>query len=122
MRLKTIRVAQNLQRRGLNSKCTIAIVAGNVPHLAPIVYASLCLGCPVSPMYTSMEKPSVLRMFELTEPKIIFCEVKVYDLMVDCLAEAKIRDAKIFTFNGGKGDAESVNCLFMATGCERDFV
>lgn len=122
MRLKTVRAAQNLQRRGFNSKCTIATVAANVPHLAPIVYASLCLGCPVAPMYTSMEKPTVLRMFELTEPRIIFCEVKAYDLMVECLAEAKILDAKIFTFDGVKGDSEAVDNLFRVTGSERDFV
>lgn len=122
MRLKTIRVAQNLQRRGFNSKCTVATVAGNVPHLAPIVYASLCLGCPVAPMYTAMEKQSVLRMIELTEPRIIFCEVKVYDLMVECLAEVGISNVKIFTFDGVKGHSEAVDDLFNPTGNERDFV
>lgn len=122
MRLKTIRVAQNLQRRVFNSKCTVATVAANVPHLAPVVYASLCLGFPVAPMYTAMEKPNVLRMFELIEPQIIFCEVKAYDLIMECLAAAKLFNAKIFTFDGVKGDSEAVDDLFAATGNERDFV
>lgn len=122
MRLKTIRAAQNLQRRGYNSKYTIATVTGNVPHLAPIFYASLCLGWSVAPMYTAMEKLSFLRMFELTEPRIIFCEVKVYDLMVECLAEVGVSNAKIFTFDGIKGDSEAVDDLFDETGNECDFV
>lgn len=122
MRLKTIRAAQNLQRRGFSSKCTIATLAANVPHLAPIIYGSLCLGWSVATMYTSMEKQSILRMFELTEPRIIFCEVKVYDLVVECLAEVGISKTTIFTFGGTKGDSEDIEKLFDETGYERDFV
>lgn len=122
MRMKTIRVAQNLLRRGFNSKYLIATVAGNVPHLAPIIYASLCLGWPVATMYTAMEKQSIVRMFELTEPRIIFCEANVYDLIVECLTEVGISNAKIFTFDGIKGDSEAVDSLFDETGHESDFV
>lgn len=122
MRLRTIRVAQNLQRRGFNSKFTIATVAGNVPHLAPVVFGNICLGSSVVSMYSAMEKLCVLRMFKLTEPRIIFCEVKVYDLIVKCLAEVGICKAKIFTFDGIKGDSEAVERLLDATGNESDFV
>lgn len=122
MRLKTIRIAQNLQRRGFNSKCTIATVAGNVPHLAPVVFGNICLGFSVVSMYTAMEKHCVLRMFKITQPRIIFCEVKVYDLMVECLAEVGISNVKIFTFDGIKGDSEAVEDLLHATGEESDFV
>lgn len=122
MRLKTIRAAQNLQRHGFNSKYTIATVAGNVPHLAPVVYASLCLGWSIATMYTAMEKSSILRMFELTEPRIIFCEIKVYDMIVECLTEVGISNAKVFTFDGIRGDSEAVDDLFNETGNERDFM
>lgn len=122
MRLKTIRIAQNLQRRGFNTKCTIATVAANVPHLAPVVYGALCLGCPVVSMYTAMERHCVLRMFKIAEPSIIFCEVKVYDLLVECLAEVGISNVKIFTFDGIKGDSEAVDNLLEVTGNESDFV
>lgn len=119
--MKTIRAAQNLQKRGYESKHVVATIAGNVADLAPTVYASLCLGWPVVTMYTAMEKPSILRMFDLTEPKIIFCEVKVYDLVVECLNEVRI-NAKIFTFNGTIGESEAIESLFEKTGTEKDFV
>lgn len=122
MRLKTVRFAQNLQRCGLDSKCTVAIVAGNVPNLAPVVFGSICLGHSVVSMYTAMEKLCVIRMFKITEPRIIFCEIKVYDLMVECLAEIGISNVRIFTFGGTKGDADAVDDLFDATGEESDFV
>lgn len=99
----------------------IATIAGNVADLAPIVYASLCLGWPVVTMYTSMEKSSILRMLRLTEPKIIFCELKVYDLVVECLSKFEI-NAKVYTFNGTKANSEPVKSLFEESGIEEDFV
>lgn len=98
----------------------VATIAGNVANLAPIVYASLCLGWPVVTMYTAMEKQSIVRMFDLTEPKIIFCEVNVYDLVVECLSEVG-SNAKIFTFNGTKGESEAVESLLEETGTEMEF-
>lgn len=121
IRMKTIRAAQNLRKRGYDSKHVVAIIAGNVANLAPAVYASLCLGWPIVAMYTAMEKQSILRMFELSEPKIIFCEVKVYDLVVECLGEVG-KKAKIFTFSGTKGESEAVESLFEETGTEEHFV
>lgn len=51
---------------------------------------------------------------------MIFCDVKAYDLLIDCLKEMDI-SAKIFTFNGTKGDSEPVENLFEETGREADF-
>lgn len=61
-------------------------------------------------------------MFKIAEPRIIFCEVKVYDLMVECLAEVGISNVKIFTFDGIKGDSGTVDDLLEVTGNENDFV
>lgn len=119
-RLMTIRAAQNLQRRGHNKKQMISIISSNVPHLAPIVFASLCLGGPVNTIPTT-PKREILRILEMTEPKLIFCEIKVFDLVQQCLAELKI-DAEIFTLNGSTDDAEPVEKLFVATGIEEEFM
>lgn len=118
---KTIRAAQNLQKRGVTSNQVFGIMADNVANLAPIVFASLCLGCPINPLHTGVEKSDVIRMFKLTEPSLVFCDVKVYDLIAECLMELKIT-AKVFTFNGGTDDSESVENLFIETGIESEFV
>lgn len=119
IRMRTIRAAQNLQRRGIDKRM-IGIMAGNVADLAPIVFASLCLGCPINPIHMT-SKQDIIRVLKLTEASLIFCEVKVYDLLIECLNEAAI-NAKIFTFNGTTGDSEAVEHLFDETGSEEDFV
>lgn len=117
--MMTIRVAQNLQRRGYKSKQVISIISGNVPHLAPIVFASLCLGGPVNTIPTT-PKREILRILEMTKPDLVFCEVRVFDLVQKCLMDLQL-NAKIFTMNGTIDDAESVETLFVETGFEEEF-
>lgn len=119
--MMTIRAAQNLRRRRYDTKSVVSIIARNVDHLAPILSALLCLGGPVSPIDFSSEKQILLRVLQQNESKLIFCEVGVYDLVVECLTELKIA-AKIFTFNGSKGVSEGVECLFVETGEEEHFL
>lgn len=121
IRLKTIRAAQNLQDRGYKPNQVFGIMAENVANLPPIVFASLCLGCPINAMHTGVEKPNIVRMFEMTKPSLIFCDIKVYDLVEECLKKLG-NNAKVFTFNGTKGNSESVDCLLNGTGIEEEFV
>lgn len=115
-----IRAAQNLQKRGYNTKQVISLNAGNVAYSTPVVFSSLCLGFPVNTMCTD-HRPHILSTLQLIEPKLIFCEVEKYNVTVECLNELGMK-AKIFTLNGIKGDAESVENLFSETGIEEDFV
>lgn len=94
-------------------------MAANFPDLAPIVFAALCMGCPINAQ-SSAWKPDLLRMLEITAPDVIFCEVEVYHKMVECLTELGNK-AKIFTFNGTIGDSEAVQKLFEETGIEDEF-
>lgn len=120
LRQMTIRAAQNLEARGYGSKQTVGIIARDVPHLIPIVYASLCLGHPMNIMNMTF-KVDMIRMLKLSEPRLIFCEIEKMDLLVECLNELNMKP-KIFTFNGTKNDSEPVECLFAKTGNEDDYV
>lgn len=115
----SIRAAQNLQKRGYNLKDVTAIVAGDVAHLAPIVFASIFLGHPIC-VTNSSWKPDNIRMFEMTKPNLIFCEVEDYDMVVECLNDLGLK-AKIFSFYKTIGDAEHVENLFAKTGNEDEF-
>lgn len=72
-------------------------------------------------MYTGVDKPGLIRMFEVTEPSIVFCDNKAYDLVADCLMHLKNK-AKVFTFNGTNGNSEPAEVLFEETGIEEEFV
>lgn len=117
----SIRIAQNLQKRGYKQKQIVGIMAANVPHLCPVVLASLCMGCPINSIDSNVEKGILIRMFESTQPEIVFCEARLYDMMAECLA-ALGNNAKIFTFNGRRGNSEPIENLLVETGNEEDFM
>lgn len=121
IRLKTIHAAQNLQKRGYNTKQIFGLVAKNSHHLAPIVFASMCLGCPLNAMDAAFNKTELIEMLKTTEPNLIFCDTDTYELTIECLSELK-NSAKVFTFGGSIAGSEPVENLFVATGNESEFM
>lgn len=121
IRIKTVRAAQNLQKNDrYQPKDVFAIMAKNSEHVAPVVIASFCLGCPVNTMDASFGKTETLHMFNITKPRVVFCDVEIYKLVSECLNELR-NDAKVYTFGGQAGDSEAVENLFCETGIENDF-
>lgn len=121
IRTKTIRAAQHLQNCGYKPKQVFGLMVENMDDLAPIVFAAYSLGCPINALSTTVDKPDVLRMLGITQPSVFFCDVKVYDLIKECLTELR-NDAQIYTFNGTKNDSIAVETLFAPTGAEDLFV
>lgn len=121
IRIRIIRAAQNLQKRGVNTKMVFGVLAKNSHHLAPIVFASMCLGCPVNALDPTFKKSELLHMLKTTEPALMFCDSEAYDLVKECLIELG-NPAKIFVFGDSKDGAESVENLFDETHDEDTFV
>lgn len=95
IRLQTIRAAQNLQQMGFMRGDIIGIVAKNSHYVAPIVFASICIGCTILTFDTSFNKSEYLHMLKQVHPKIMFCDANVSNVVQECLNELEI-DAKIF--------------------------
>lgn len=121
MYIKTIRAAQNMQKLGCKPKDVVEIIASNDHHLAPIVYASFCLGCPVNALDKSLGKNDIQHMLNITKPRLVFCDVDVCDLVAECLSELGI-GAKIYTFGGQTKNSGAVENLFTETGEEKNFM
>ncbi|XP_031621710.1 4-coumarate--CoA ligase 1-like isoform X2 [Contarinia nasturtii] len=119
--MKTIRAAQNLQKRGYRSKQVFGVLAKNSHHLAPIVFASLAIGSAVNTLDPTFGKTELLHMLKTIKPALIFCDVEACDLVKVCLNELN-NDAKIFTFGGSTDDSEQVENLFVETHNESKFV
>lgn len=118
---KTIRVAQNLQSQHFESKSVVGIFANNGPDLAPVIFASMCLGYPVSPIDPMFGKSELKSLVSITKPKIFFCDVNLFDILDACLRELNIV-AQIYTFNGVRRSSSSVDVLFAPTNNENRFV
>lgn len=121
MRRQTIRAAMNLQNLDYRQGDIIGIVAKNSHFVAPIVYASMCIGCPLSALDPSFSKPELLHMLAITKPKLMFADVNMYDLLQECLQELG-NDAHIFTFGGQSGRSIPVKTLFEETSGESAFM
>lgn len=121
IRSKTVRAAQNLQSRGYVPKQVFGILARNSHHLAPIVFASISIGCPVNTLDCSFGKTELMHMLKTTKPKVMFADVDVHDLLKECLIELG-NNAKVFTFGGSTGDSEPVENLFAETHKEDQFM
>lgn len=121
IRIKTIRAAQNLRYRGFESREVYTFIVGNIDDLAPILFATFCNGCSVNGLDPSFKKIEFVHMLGLIKPSLVFCDIKVYDLVKDCLKELK-NSAKFFTFGGCKDDSEDVEVLFNETKNEDCFM
>lgn len=96
-------------------------MAGNSHHLAPIVFASMAMGCPINAIGLLFMKADLIHNLKTPEPVVFFCDIDVYDLLSECLREIG-SIAKIFTFGGVRGNSEQVENLFIKTGIEDHFL
>lgn len=122
VRLKATRVAQNLQKRGLQKHQLFGIIASNADDLMPIFLASIGLGCPHVPLRALLTKDEMKRILKKTKPAIIFCDFDTHEKLREALYELQL-NPKLFLFGGGHVDGiESVENLFIKTGDECNFV
>lgn len=120
MRRQTIRAALNLKKMGYEKSDIFGIVAKNSHYVAPIVYASLCIGCPVNTLDPTFSKSELMHMLSITRPKVMFCDANIYDLVQECLNNLE-NYVKIFTFSGQSGDSIPVEDLFGEVEGENTF-
>lgn len=113
--MMTIRAAQNLQKCGFKKGDVVALLAPDVPSLAPIAFGAICMGLPIM----NMPRPSK-RIFKKTEPKLLFCSCKDYDDIADMLTKLQLKP-KIYTFDGIKGGSEAAEKFLDETGIEKEF-
>lgn len=119
--LETVRVAQNLQKRGFKSRQVFGFMAASSDHLASIISASFCLACPIVPLHPMLSKKEIVRVFAKTKPSVIFCDSDVYHQLNAALKELNF-DVKVFTIGEQIDGLEPIENLLVETGYEKNFV
>lgn len=117
---KTVRAAQNLQRLDLEKSDVIAVLANNSHHVAPIIFAALCLGCPINTLDTISTKPEMMNMLRITNPKVVFCDVSAYEVVSSSLQDVG-NYAEIYTFGGYRGKSIAVEEMFAEPSNKSDY-
>lgn len=119
--LNTIRVAQNLQKRGYQPHQVFGFMADNTDHLVSIVLASFCLACPIAPLHPLMSTAELVRIWSKTKPTVIFCDHSAYNQMNEALKDLNF-NVKVFILGQSIDGLETVESLLTVTGYESDFV
>lgn len=121
IRLMTIRAAQNMIKLGLVEGDVIGFMASNHHHLAPIVFGTMAIGCPINPLDPSFGRSEIVHMFDITRPKLIVCDLENVDVMRNCLNELGL-ESPIFSFDESTTGSHSAAELLIATNEEETFV
>lgn len=84
----------------------------NTADIPAIVFAALCLGCPVTAYVSFATKRENLHYLNVTKPKYVFCDSKSYENLNGCFQELGY-EPTFFTFEGqADGNARSFESLF----------
>lgn len=122
IKTKTIRAAQNLQARSFfKPKQTFVLLSRNDHNVAPIVFASIAIGCPLNCLDASFSETELIHMLKTTTPAVAFCQSTCYDLLMHCLNVVS-NPAKVFVIGDNQTQCESVENLFAETHREQEFM
>ncbi|XP_001662564.2 4-coumarate--CoA ligase-like 9 [Aedes aegypti] len=123
LRLRTIRIAQNLTRMGYgsDSKDIFTMIVRNGEHTAPVMFACFALGVPVNTLDPSFQRDDLSHMFQAVRPTVIFCETESLEETIAACELAAITPRIILMGSHVEG-YDQVDRLMMVTGQEELFV
>lgn len=120
LRVRCIRVAQNLSKMGFKQGDVIAIICKNNHNLAPVVTGCILIGAPVNTMDPTFDKKDISHMLQLTQPRAVICESYKVANVQEALEENNL-EIPIIVFADNIQDTISVQELFLETGSEDTF-
>lgn len=120
-RLLVIRVAQNLQRRGIGDDDVVGVTCRNSNAVTVLINACVLIGAPLSPLDVAFTKDDIRHMFGQTKPKLVVCDYDAYLKVKKALRELN-SDAEVFTTGGRVAGVPEFRDLLSPTGTEDDFV
>jgi len=136
---QSARIAQAFKRLGLRRGDVVGISANNSTYLTSVIIAALLRGIPINPLHpeftegevqnsctyfsmlTIMMKlnslsETVKYMYDITEPKVIFCDVENYHIIKT--VNGKLQNpAKIYLVNGKLEGVLDVSVLLNDEDC-----
>ncbi|XP_034107870.1 luciferin 4-monooxygenase [Drosophila albomicans] len=92
-------IAQAFRRLKLSCGDVIGISANNTTYLTGVTIAAMLSGTPLNPLHPDFDEETVKYMYDITEPKLIFCDVENYEIIKAANARL-VKPAFIYLVNG----------------------
>lgn len=125
LRLRTVRIAQNLIRLGLvgerQPEDIFTVIVRNGEHTAPLVFACFALGIPVNTLDPSFLRDDLSHMFKSVRPKVVFCENESLEETVAACDLAGVKP-KIILMGDKVEGYDQIRSLMIPTDRENLFV
>lgn len=123
LRVKSIRLAQNLTALGIKSSDVVGIICRHTHEVTIALYGCILIGAPVNPSDLSFTKNDIKHMFEQTKPKLVICDSDQVSKVREALSELR-NDAKVYSISYGESSEDflSFNELIEPTGSEDNFI
>ncbi|KAL7735342.1 hypothetical protein ACLKA6_015730 [Drosophila palustris] len=74
-------LAHAFQQLKLHRGDVVGICATNTTYLTEVVIAALLNGMPINPLHPEFDQETVAYMYEISKPKVIFCDVNNYQTL-----------------------------------------
>lgn len=120
LRLLSVRTAQSLLDLKVQVGDVIGIIARNSTFLAPVAFGCFLIGAPVNSLDVSQTKEDIKHMWNITKPKIIFCDPEKVVIVEETLKEINL-SAKIFTLIEKIEGFGFIDEILEKTGRENEF-
>lgn len=121
MRLRTIRIAQNLLKRGFQPRQRFSFMTTINDDLIPAFVATIYLACPIVPLHSLLSQRDIRNILEKTKPLVLFCDANSYNGIKEILKKLTW-NVKVFIFGERIDGLEPFENLLVETGEESNFV
>lgn len=95
-------IARNLAKFNLTQDDIIGIYASNTPYVAPLTIAAFLAGIPISTLDPSIDEAGVQRIYNITKPKVVFCDKAIYEMIDKAISELEF-ECHVFVLDEVKG-------------------
>ncbi|XP_055524926.1 probable 4-coumarate--CoA ligase 3 [Wyeomyia smithii] len=122
MRLRAIRVAQNLSSLGFGKGDMAALICCNSENLTPIALGLLIAGVTFVALPVNFHADDLGYLMGLVQPELVICDEAVYKATLDGAARSLNQKPVIFVVESERESVRNVEELLQETGNEAAFV
>lgn len=103
-------IALEMQSMGIEQSDVIGIMAFETSYIMPVCFAAFFIGTPFQCIEASLDKESVFNLWNITKPKLVFCDNAVYDIVKEVSHQLNLNCA-IITLSDHKQNVTSIQTI-----------
>ncbi|KAH8331452.1 hypothetical protein KR074_003641 [Drosophila pseudoananassae] len=111
------RLAHSFQKLKLQRGDVVGISARNTTYLTEVVIAALLNGTPINPLHPEFDSETTAYMYEVTKPKVIFCDLDNYETLKAVKSSLKF-ETELILLTGTIPGVRNVQDLLADDGTE----